>query len=112
MFTFTPLQGARSDSTAVQSILELDGGVKVLVDVGWDETFDPQKLKELEKYMKSPSNSLPCPFTYYVADKYQLSPSFFSRMQPSPTSAHLLIAANIFHCSRAFPSMQPHLSYP
>jgi cleavage and polyadenylation specificity factor subunit 2 len=49
MFTFTPLQGARSDSSAVQSILELDGGVKVLVDVGWDETFDPQKLKELEK---------------------------------------------------------------
>ncbi|KAK9421321.1 putative Cleavage and polyadenylation specificity factor subunit 2 [Seiridium unicorne] len=49
MFTFTPLQGAKSDSTAVQSILELDGGVKVLVDVGWDETFDPQKLKELEK---------------------------------------------------------------
>lgn len=51
MFTFTPLQGAKSDSTAVQSILELDGGVKVLVDVGWDETFDPQKLKELEKYV-------------------------------------------------------------
>lgn len=49
MFTFTSLQGAKSDSTAVQSILELDGGVKVLVDVGWDETFDPQKLKELEK---------------------------------------------------------------
>ncbi|KAI0129079.1 beta-lactamase-like protein [Xylariales sp. AK1849] len=49
MFTFTPLQGARSESAAVQSVLELDGGVKVLVDVGWDETFDPQKLKELEK---------------------------------------------------------------
>ncbi|KAH6654679.1 beta-lactamase-like protein [Truncatella angustata] len=49
MFTFTPLQGAKSDSTAVQSILELDGGVKVLVDVGWDEAFDPQQLRELEK---------------------------------------------------------------
>lgn len=49
MFTFTSLQGARSESTAVQSILELDGGIKVLVDVGWDDTFDPQKLKELEK---------------------------------------------------------------
>ncbi|KAH8673467.1 beta-lactamase-like protein [Xylariales sp. PMI_506] len=49
MFTFTPLQGARSESTAVQSILELDGGVKVLIDVGWDQTFDPQQLKELEK---------------------------------------------------------------
>ncbi|KAK8136346.1 cleavage and polyadenylylation specificity [Apiospora sp. TS-2023a] len=49
MFNFTSLQGARSESTAVQSILELDGGVKVLVDVGWDETFDLHKLKELEK---------------------------------------------------------------
>ncbi|KAK8002829.1 hypothetical protein PG989_002548 [Apiospora arundinis] len=49
MFNFTSLQGARSDSAAVQSILELDGGVKVLVDVGWDETFDLHKLKELEK---------------------------------------------------------------
>ena len=51
MFNFTPLQGARSDSAAVQSILELDGGVKVLVDVGWDETFDLHKLKELEKWV-------------------------------------------------------------
>jgi cleavage and polyadenylation specificity factor subunit 2 len=30
-------------------LLELDGGVKVLVDVGWDETFDVTKLQELEK---------------------------------------------------------------
>lgn len=51
MFNFTSLQGARSDSAAVQSILELDGGVKVLVDVGWDETFDLHKLKELEKWV-------------------------------------------------------------
>ncbi|KAJ4407816.1 hypothetical protein N0V82_009842 [Gnomoniopsis sp. IMI 355080] len=49
MFTFCPLQGALSDSTASQSLLELDGGVKVLIDVGWDETFDVDKLKELEK---------------------------------------------------------------
>lgn len=49
MFTFCPLQGALSESTASQSLLELDGGVKVLVDVGWDETFDVEKLKELEK---------------------------------------------------------------
>ncbi|ORY60775.1 cleavage and polyadenylation specificity factor subunit 2 [Pseudomassariella vexata] len=49
MFTFTPLQGARSESSAVQSILELDGGIKVLIDVGWDESFDVEKLKELEK---------------------------------------------------------------
>ncbi|KHO02087.1 Beta-Casp domain protein [Metarhizium album ARSEF 1941] len=49
MFTFCPLQGALSESTASQSLLELDGGVKVLVDLGWDETFDVGKLEELEK---------------------------------------------------------------
>jgi len=49
MFTYTPLLGALSESTASQSILELDGGIKVLVDVGWDESFDADKLKELEK---------------------------------------------------------------
>lgn len=49
MFTFCPLQGALSDSTASQSLLELDGGVKVLIDVGWDESFDVSKLEELEK---------------------------------------------------------------
>ncbi|KAF3360761.1 hypothetical protein VdG1_01074 [Verticillium dahliae VDG1] len=49
MFTFCPLQGARSESAASQSILELDGGVKVLIDIGWDESFDVEKLKELEK---------------------------------------------------------------
>ncbi|KAG6025413.1 hypothetical protein E4U19_003160 [Claviceps sp. Clav32 group G5] len=49
MFTFCPLQGALSESTASQSLLELDGGVKILVDLGWDETFDVEKLEELEK---------------------------------------------------------------
>ncbi|KFH48278.1 Cleavage factor two protein-like protein [Hapsidospora chrysogenum ATCC 11550] len=49
MFTFCPLQGALSESPASQSLLELDGGVKVLVDLGWDESFDVEKLKELEK---------------------------------------------------------------
>ncbi|KAI1385583.1 beta-lactamase-like protein [Hypoxylon trugodes] len=49
MFTFSSLQGALSESSASQSILELDGGIKVLVDVGWDESFDVAKLKELEK---------------------------------------------------------------
>ncbi|OWP07291.1 hypothetical protein B2J93_3038 [Marssonina coronariae] len=49
MFTFCSLLGAQSESSASQSILELDGGVKVLIDVGWDETFDVAKLKELEK---------------------------------------------------------------
>jgi len=49
MFNFCPLQGALSQSPASQSLLELDGGVKVLVGLGWDESFDPKKLKELEK---------------------------------------------------------------
>ncbi len=49
MFSFTPLLGAQSTSTASQSLLELDGGVKVLVDVGWDERFDVGDLKELER---------------------------------------------------------------
>lgn len=50
MFTFIPLLGAQSDSHALQSLLEFDGGVKILVDVGWDEGFDVGQLKELERY--------------------------------------------------------------
>lgn len=49
MFTFTPLSGALSDSLASQSLLELDGDVKVLVDVGWDKSFDVKNLENLEK---------------------------------------------------------------
>ncbi|PHH59578.1 hypothetical protein CDD81_2843 [Ophiocordyceps australis] len=49
MFIFSSLQGALSESTASQSLLELDGGVKVLVDLGWDESLDVSKLQELEK---------------------------------------------------------------
>ena len=49
MFNFTPLLGALSDSSATQSLLELDGGVKILIDVGWDDDFDNGKLKELER---------------------------------------------------------------
>lgn len=49
MFTFCPLQGALSESTPSQSLLELDGGVKILIDLGWDDSFDTEKLKELEK---------------------------------------------------------------
>ncbi|KAK1139069.1 hypothetical protein N8T08_001315 [Aspergillus melleus] len=52
MFTFTPLLGAQSSSSkASQSILELDGGIKILVDVGWGDTFDPLDLQELEKHI-------------------------------------------------------------
>ncbi len=54
MFTLSPLQGALSESVASQSVLELDGGIKVLVDVGWDESFDVAKLRELEKYVITP----------------------------------------------------------
>ncbi|KAI9725375.1 MAG: hypothetical protein M1828_003225 [Chrysothrix sp. TS-e1954] len=50
MFTFTPLLGAQSVSPAVQSLLAFDGGIKVLIDVGWDESFDTQCFKELERY--------------------------------------------------------------
>ena len=50
MFTLTPLSGAQSNSRASQSILELDGGVKILVDAGWDEKFDPRQLSEIEKH--------------------------------------------------------------
>ncbi|KAL9000799.1 MAG: hypothetical protein Q9169_000553 [Polycauliona sp. 2 TL-2023] len=51
MFNFTPLLGAQSSSPASQSLLELDGGVKVLVDVGWDEHFTVSKLKALERHI-------------------------------------------------------------
>jgi len=53
MFTFTPLLGSQSGTRASQSILELDGGVKVLVDVGWDERFDPRQLAEIEKHVSA-----------------------------------------------------------
>ncbi|KAH9905980.1 beta-lactamase-like protein [Xylariomycetidae sp. FL2044] len=49
MFTYSPLQGALSESAASQSIIELDGGIKILIDVGWDEAFNVGQLKELEK---------------------------------------------------------------
>lgn len=53
MFQFTPLFGAQSNSPASQSLLELDGGVKVLIDVGWDGDFDVGKLKALERHVSS-----------------------------------------------------------
>ncbi len=53
MFTFTSLAGARSSSAASISLLEFDGGVKILVDVGWDETFGVETLKELERLAAS-----------------------------------------------------------
>lgn len=49
MFNYTALLGAQSSSPASQSLLELDGGIKILVDVGWDEGFDVEMLKKIEK---------------------------------------------------------------
>ncbi|KAL2887577.1 Cleavage factor two protein 2 [Ceratocystis lukuohia] len=58
MFTFSPLQGAFSESPATQSLLELDGGVKLLVGLGWDASFDVEKLAELERQVATQSISL------------------------------------------------------
>ena len=49
MFQFTPLLGAQSTSPACQSVLELDGGIKILVNVGWDESLDTRLLEHVEK---------------------------------------------------------------
>lgn len=53
MLTFTPLLGARTPSPASQSLLELDGGVKILIDVGWDECFDTAKLQAIEQHVST-----------------------------------------------------------
>ncbi|RPA73293.1 hypothetical protein BJ508DRAFT_419095 [Ascobolus immersus RN42] len=50
MFHFISLLGAQSESAACQSLLELDNGIRILIDVGWDETFELEYLKELERY--------------------------------------------------------------
>ena len=49
MFHFTPLLGAQTSSPACQSLLELDGGIKILIDVGWDERFDAEDLGAIER---------------------------------------------------------------
>ncbi|KAI9147679.1 Cleavage factor two protein 2 [Paramyrothecium foliicola] len=95
MFTFCPLQGAHSESLASQSLLELDGGVKVLVDLGWDESFDIEKLKELEKYVKAQPAE-------------QADQNFLTRQVPTlslillthATASHLAAYA---HCCKNFP---------
>ncbi|KAF2201211.1 hypothetical protein GQ43DRAFT_45096 [Delitschia confertaspora ATCC 74209] len=53
MFNFTPLLGAQSSSPASQSILEFEGGIKALIDVGWDESFDVEELKGLERQVST-----------------------------------------------------------
>ncbi|KAF2436132.1 hypothetical protein EJ08DRAFT_579282 [Tothia fuscella] len=49
MFNLTSLLGAYSDSPAAQSLLEFEGGIKILIDVGWTDDFDPDHLSLLEK---------------------------------------------------------------
>ena len=49
MFNFTPLLGTHSSSEASQSLLELEGGIRILVDVGWDVDFNIQKLEKLKR---------------------------------------------------------------
>ncbi|KAK4991528.1 hypothetical protein LTR50_001722 [Elasticomyces elasticus] len=78
MFNFTPLLGAQVESPASQSLLELEGGVKILVDVGWDDDFDALKLKPLERHVSTISLIL---LTH-------------------PTVAHLAAFA---HCCKHFP---------
>lgn len=53
MFNFTALLGAQSQSTASQSLLELDGGIKILIDVGWDDAFSVESLSALEAHIPS-----------------------------------------------------------
>lgn len=118
MFNFTSLLGAQSSSPASQSILELEGGIKVLIDVGWDETFDVRLLEELEKYVLSHETKSTHlvdkprgPLLKYTVGKPQLCPLSFSRMQQLPTLGPLHIAANTYPHSRAYPSTPPHPSF-
>lgn len=98
MFTYTPLLGAQTSSPASQSILEFDGGVKILVDVGWDETFDTKLLIELEKYASSSSKLALYPFADVSAtlDNFQQSHSSSLHTRQLRISAHSLIAASRF----------------
>ncbi|KAM0718048.1 hypothetical protein Q7P37_006380 [Cladosporium fusiforme] len=53
MFTFTPLLGAQSVSPASSSLLELDGGVKILIDAGWDSSFASSKLDHITQHVST-----------------------------------------------------------
>jgi hypothetical protein len=139
MFNFTPLLGAQSPSSASQSLLEFDGGIKVLIDAGWDESFDTEKLKEIEKYVacylssfaklqilptsleKSPAakrnKTAQCYsnvnhkqiLTIVLTDMSLLYLSFSSPMRRLRILEPLPIAANTFLYSRAYPSTRLHL---
>ena len=109
MFTFTPLLGAQSESPASQSLLEFDGGVKILVDVGWDEGFDAEMLLELEKCVEWPSyqaislkqhNSINMWFA--LVGMCRPSLAFCSLIPQSTISVPWPIAASTFLCSAKF----------
>ena len=85
MFTFTSLLGAQSNSRASQSLLELDGGIKIVVDVGWDERFDTRQLADIEKHASTLS--------------------FILLMPQLLTLVPLRIAASTFLSSPKFPYM-------
>ncbi|KAI7622912.1 putative cleavage and polyadenylylation specificity factor, partial [Hortaea werneckii] len=55
MFTLTPLLGARTPSSpAASTLLELDGGIRILVDIGWDASFSShQIIAALEKHVST-----------------------------------------------------------
>lgn len=53
MFTFTPLLGAQAASPASSSLLELDGGIKILIDVGWDSSFATSKLDQITQHVST-----------------------------------------------------------
>jgi cleavage and polyadenylation specificity factor subunit 2 len=97
MFTFTPLLGAQSSSSrASQSILELDGGIKILVDVGWDDTFDTRDLAELEKLVLI--NEGPC--SVLTLHLYRHIPTLSLILLTHATPAHI---GAFVHCCRTFP---------
>jgi hypothetical protein len=140
MFNFTPLLGAQSASPASQSLLEFDGGVKVLIDVGWDESFNAEKLKEIEKYVGTSgwsygasrhsqggdglrsldirrttrlhrANEIMKHADSNVPDTCLPSPSSSSPTRPRRISGPTSIAANTSLSLRAYPFTRQRLSY-
>ncbi|KAG8529348.1 uncharacterized protein KY384_005984 [Bacidia gigantensis] len=79
MLQFTPLLGAQSGLPGSQSLLELDGGVKILIDVGWNDSFDLADLREIER----------------------LAPTVSIILLTHATPSHLAAFA---HCCKHFPS--------
>jgi cleavage and polyadenylation specificity factor subunit 2 len=94
MFTFTPLLGGRANSSATQSIIELDGGVKILIDVGWDERFDVSQLYNLERL----SNRIIAFYTLLTISRHLSTLSFV--LLTHATTSHLGAFA---HLSKNYP---------